>query len=221
MALQCPFCPYTEFDSYAIIKHVECCHPETGKSPFVVSQDEEMSRSDVGYHEKLALTFSERPSQGEEYFECDCGEVVLLLDINSHIALHEFEETVVSENASSAILRRNKISPMDEVQVDLISTADDGTFPPKPASLKLPKQRSRGVHHKSHYGRHGVKDLVDVMMASKSSRSRAKKTIARDEKPRRLGVRLFPGQEFSGADTQSRNPSLAHMLTKIKCLVHF
>lgn len=192
MALQCPFCPYTEFDSYAVIKHVECCHPETGESPFVVSQDEELLRSDVGYNEKLAFNFSEHPSQDDEYFECDCGEVVLLLDINSHFALHEFEEAFVSENASSAILQRNEISSMDDAQLDLISPADDGTFPLKPASLKVSKQRSRGAHHKSHYGHHGVKDFVDVMMASKSSRSRAQKTIARDDKPRRLGVRRFP-----------------------------
>lgn len=194
MALQCPFCPYTEFDSYEIIKHVECCHPETGESPFVASQDEELSRSDVGYNEKLA-TFSEHPSQDEEYFECDCGEVVLLLDINSHLALHEFEEAFLSENASSTILQRNKISPMDDAPVDLISPADDGTFPLKPASLKVPKQRSRGVHRKSHHGQHGVKEFVDVMMISKSSRSRAKKTISTDDKPRRLGVRRFPKQE--------------------------
>lgn len=198
MALQCPFCPYTEFDSYAVIQHVECCHPETGDSPFIVRQDEEMSRSDVGYNEKLALTFSENSSQDEEYFECDCGEVVRLFDINSHIALHEFEETVVSENASSAILRRNKMTSMDDAQADLISPADDGTFPSKPTSMKLHKQRSRGKHHKSHYRHHGVKDLVDVMLASKSSRSRPKKTIVKDDKPRRLGVRRFPEQEFSG-----------------------
>lgn len=194
MALQCPFCPYTEFDSYAVIRHVECCHPENGESPFVVRQDEEMSRSDVGYNGTPAFNISENPSQDEEYFECDCGEVVRLFDVNSHIALHEFEETVVSENVSSVIVRRNKISSTDDAQVDLISRADDGTFPSKPASLKLHKQRSRGLHHKSHYGHHGIKDLVGVMLASKSSRSQPKKTISRDDKPRRLGVRRFPEQ---------------------------
>lgn len=190
MALQCPFCPFTEFDSYTVIEHVECCHPETGESPFVVRHDEETLRSDAMYNEMLALTFSENPSQDEEYFECDCGEVVRLLDINSHMALHEFEEIVVSEDTSTAILRRNEISSMDDVQVNLISSADDGTFPLKPASSKLHKRRSRGVNNKS--GHHGAKDLVDVMFASKSSRSRPKKTIARDDKPRRLGVRRFP-----------------------------
>lgn len=198
MELQCPFCPYAEFDSYAIIEHVECCHPETGESPFVVRHDEEMSRSDATYNEKLALTFSENPSQDEEYFECDCGELVRLLDINSHMALHEFEETVVSEDTSTAILRRDTMPSMDDVQVDLISPADDETFPPKPASSKLHKRRSRGVNHKSHHGHHGAKDLVDVMFALKLSRSRSKTTIARDDKPRRLGVRRFPEREFSG-----------------------
>lgn len=198
MALQCPFCLFAEFDSYAVIEHVECCHPETGESPFVVRHDEEMSRSDALRNEMLALTFSKNPLQDEEYFECDCGEVVRLIDINSHMALHGFEETVVSEDTSAAILRRNKLSSVDDLQVDSISPADDVTFPPKPASSKLHKRRSHGVTHKSHHGHHGPKNLVDVMFASKSSRSRPKKTIARDDKPRRLGVRCFPEQEFSG-----------------------
>lgn len=198
MALRCPFCPYAEFDSYAILEHVECCHPETGESPFVVRHDEEMSRSDAMYNEKLALTFSENPSQDEEYFECDCGELVRLLDINSHMALHEFEETVVSEDTSTAILRRNKMSSMNDVQVDLIPPANDDTFPPKPASSKLHKRRSLGVNHKSHHGHIGAKDLVDVMFSLKLSRSRPKKTLARVDKPRRLGVCRFLEREFSG-----------------------
>ncbi len=198
MALQCPFCPFAEFDSYAVIEHVECCHPETGESPFVIRHDEEMSRSDAMYNEMLTLTLSENPSQDEEYFECDCGEVIRLLDINSHMALHEFEETVVTEDPSTATLRRNKLPSVDDLQVALISPVDNSTFPPKPASSKLHKRRSRGVNHKNHHGHHGAKDLVDVIFASKSSRSRPKKTIARDDKPRRLGVRRFPEQEFSG-----------------------
>lgn len=199
MALQCPFCPYTEFDSYAVIKHVECSHPETGESPFVVRQDEELSKSDLGGNEKLALDFTDNASQDEEYFECECGEVVRLSDINGHISFHEFEETTVSENASSAILGRIKISPSkDEALVDLISPADDGTFHSNTSSIKLLKLQSRGMHHKSPYGHHGVKELLDVMLASKSSRFRPKRSKARDNKPRRLGVRWFPKQEFTG-----------------------
>lgn len=198
MAMQCPFCPFADFESYAVIEHVECCHPETGESPFVVRQDEVMSRSDAMYNEMLTRTLSENPSQDEEYFECDCGEVIRLLDINSHMALHEFEETVVTEDPSTAILRRNKLPSVDDLQVALISPADNSTFPTKPASSKSQKRRSRGVNHKSHHGQHGARDLVDVIFTSKSSRSRPKKTIARDDKPRRLGVRHFPEQEFSG-----------------------
>lgn len=199
MALQCPFCSYTDFDSYAVIEHVECCHPETGESPFVARHDEEFSRSDVGDNEKLVLAFSENPSQDEEYFECDCGEVVRLLDVNSHIALHEFEEIVVSEDAPSAMMRRKKMSSMDDALVDLTSPADNGTFPSNPARSKLHTQWSRGANHKSHNGHYKVKDLMDVILVSKSSRNRPKKTIARHEKPQRLGVRLFPDQVLSGS----------------------
>lgn len=198
MALQCPFCPFAEFDSYAVIEHVECCHPETGESPFVVRHDEEMSRSDTMYNEMLTLTSSENPSQDEEYFECDCGEVIQLSDINSHMALHEFEETGVTEDPSTAILRRQILLSEDDLPDALISPADNSTLPPKSASSKSHKRRSRGVNHKSHNGHHGAKDLVDVIFTSKSSRSRPKKAIARDDKPRRLGVRRFPEQEFLG-----------------------
>lgn len=197
MAMQCPFCPFADFESYAVIEHVECCHPETGESPFVVRQDEVLSRSDTVYNEMLTRTLSENPSQDEEYFECDCGEVIRLLDINSHMALHEFEETAGTEDPSTAILRRDKLPSVDDLQVALISPADNTTFPPKPASSKSQKRGSRGVNHRSHHGQHGARDLVDVIFAPKSSRSRPKKTTARDDKPRRLGVRYFPEQEFS------------------------
>ncbi len=188
MALECPFCPFTDEDSYSIIEHVECCHPENGESPFVVKPEEEISRPEGGNDEEA--TWSGVPSQDEDYFECHCGEVVILSEVDSHMALHESEETAVGEALSAAILRPSKNAVLNEGDLTIAPMPDCATFSGNPPSTKLhSKQRSRAENHKGHHGHHGVKDLVGLMLGSKSSGSRPKTSKARHKNTRRLGVR--------------------------------
>lgn len=187
MESECPFCPFTNYDSYSVMEHVECCHPENGVSPFNVQHDERMSRL-AGGHDEETTSASDAPSQDDDYFQCDCGEVVMLPEINSHMALHESEETTVDEAAPAAILNRGR-SALNNENLARASMADISTCPSKPSSSKSHvKHRSRVSKENSH---HGVKDFVGVLLGSNSSPSRPKSARAKYRAPRRLGVRSF------------------------------
>lgn len=170
------------------MEHVECCHPENGVSPFNVQEDEGISRL-AGGHDEEAAGASDAPSHEDDYFQCDCGEVVMLPDINSHMALHESEETTVDEAAPAAILNHGRSTLIDE-SLARASMAEIGTYPSKPSSSKSHvKHRTRVSKESSH---HGVKDFVGVLLGSNSSPSRPKAAKAKYRAPRRLGVRSFP-----------------------------
>lgn len=187
MESECPFCPFNSYDSYSVMEHVECCHPESGVSPFNVQEDEGMSRL-AGGHDEEAASVSDAPSQEDDYFQCDCGEVVMLSEINSHMALHESEETTVDEAAPAAIFNHGR-SALNNDSLARVSMADIGTYPSKHSSSKSHvRHRSRTSKDNSH---HGVKDFVGVLLGSNSSPSRQKVARAKSRAPRRLGVRRF------------------------------
>ncbi|MCJ1260216.1 hypothetical protein MMC22_000075 [Lobaria immixta] len=164
------------------MEHVECCHPENGVSPFNVREDEGISRL-AGGHDEEAAGVSDAPSQGDDYFQCDCGEVVMLPEFNSHMALHESEETTVDEAAPAAILDHGR--SLKKENLARASMADIGTYPSKSSSSKSHvKHRSRASKDNSH---HGVKDFVGVLLGSNSSPSRPKAVRAKHKAPRRLG----------------------------------
>lgn len=185
MESECPFCPFTNHDSYSVMEHVECRHPENGVSPFNVQEDEGMSRL-VGRHNEEVAGASDALSQEDDYFQCDCGEVVMLPEFNSHMALHESEETTVDEAAPAAILSHGR-SVLSNENLTRVSMADIGTYPSKPSSSKSHvKHRSRVSKENGH---HGVRDFMGVLLGSNSSPSRPKAGKARYRAPRRLGVR--------------------------------
>ena len=185
MESECPFCPFTNYDSYSVMEHVECCHPENGISPFNIQEHEGLSRL-AGGRDEEAPGSSDAPSQEDDYFRCECGEVVILSEINSHMALHESEETTVDEAAPAAIPSHGR-STLNNDNPARASMADIGTYSSKPSSSKSHvKHRSRASKDNSH---HGVKDIVGVLLRSSSSPSRPKAARAKYRAPRRLGVR--------------------------------
>ena len=59
--LLCPFCDFTDKDSYFLLQHVELIHPENGESPFIVREDDRPSRAYHGEDEETAQGDEERP----------------------------------------------------------------------------------------------------------------------------------------------------------------
>ncbi|KAI9837588.1 MAG: hypothetical protein M1819_007239 [Sarea resinae] len=157
--LTCPFegCDFADDDSYIILLHVETLHPESGVSPFAVT--------DQGLGEQRAAESEEwngyqSPDLAHEdenggYVDCphsECGEPVLLDELQSHMDLHmavkltfrDDEDTRPSQSSmgSSANLKESsEHSPM-AFSMGLpkaLRNIDDG----QEISPKLRKRRHR------------------------------------------------------------------------------
>jgi zinc finger-containing ubiquitin peptidase 1 len=82
-SFSCPMCDFTHADSYFLMLHVEEAHTED--SPFIVRDATSSSCADP---------HSEREAQHEgtdEYVTCpeeNCGEEVMLPELNEHLDLH-------------------------------------------------------------------------------------------------------------------------------------
>ncbi|KAI9841923.1 MAG: hypothetical protein M1837_000309 [Sclerophora amabilis] len=109
-ALSCPFCEFTDHESYIMMLHVETLHSE-GDSPFVVTESQEQEQlgfnqvaaSNVGINEPS--TQASLPVDSEEYVTCpesDCGEAILLAEIDTHIELHQAEKEVTEDSVTIA-----------------------------------------------------------------------------------------------------------------------
>ena len=104
----CPFCPFSDADSYFVVQHVELCHSETGHSPFVVKDDD-------GTPDTLG-TFAQDEAgvtgatSDDEYIDCECGECVLLAEFDSHVEMHIAEGAVASEEGGQSALGSTAVS---------------------------------------------------------------------------------------------------------------
>ncbi|KAI9677566.1 MAG: hypothetical protein M1817_006520 [Caeruleum heppii] len=99
-ALSCPFCPFTDHDTYILLLHVETLHAE-GESPFVVREGSGEAASVSGVSRPLSFTAAASPrAPSEAFVECpehDCGEAILLTDLDTHLDMHLAENLSVAE----------------------------------------------------------------------------------------------------------------------------
>lgn len=90
--LTCPFCSFTDMDDYILTLHVEELHTED--SPFVVKGRPYLAppastREHLGGCTSVSSSFQHEPL--EEYCLCpeeECGEEILLTELNEHLDLH-------------------------------------------------------------------------------------------------------------------------------------
>lgn len=187
MESECPFCPYSDSDCRYVVEHVEICHPEFGDSPFIVKSEEQtplpIVEQDEGPGQALDV-----PS-AEEYVECECGEMVMLSEFTSHIALHDMEETT-ADLSTPDILRPSTSPHPAGTDLSLNSTLEASSHVYEPSNNgSSSKHRSRAGHHKNH---HGVQNFMGALLGSSSSHSRSKVPKTRQKAPRRLGVGIIP-----------------------------
>lgn len=112
-SFSCPFCDFSDRDSYFLLQHVELIHPENGESPFIAAGPEEdedrPSSSRQGNNKKevavqhkqtppASASFKESPAT---YIECpyNCGELVASAELNSHTDFHLAENMAFEEQA--------------------------------------------------------------------------------------------------------------------------
>ena len=186
MEVDCPFCPFKDYDHRYVIQHVECCHPEFGDSPFMVTT-EDGKPLPVAENKIDFMDPSTAPSE-EEYVECECGEVVMLPEFTSHIALHDMEETT-ADLAAPTILHATNSLDLNNGHFNLNTESDNGPYKGDDSSPRTVVRRdSRAGHHKTH---HTVQDFMSVLLGSSSLHSRTRVTKTRRNVPRRLGVSIL------------------------------
>ncbi len=115
-AFSCPFCDFSNPDSYFLLQHVELDHPENGESPFIATEHddnkekEEESRSSSRnqgnnemegalQHGQTTPSTASSMNSPATYIECpySCGELVASAEITSHTDFHLAENMAFEE----------------------------------------------------------------------------------------------------------------------------
>lgn len=110
-SLACPFCDFTDEDSYFLLQHVELIHPENGESPFIATgHDEDEGRSSSSnqesngkevalQHKQMPVSSTASPESPSTYIECpySCGELVASTELTSHTDFHLAENMAFEE----------------------------------------------------------------------------------------------------------------------------
>lgn len=137
-ALSCPFCSFTDSDAYFLTQHVELCHPENGRSPFIAEQEEGA--------ESLATE-----TNAGEYLNCPrgCGESILAADLPSHLNLHAAEDIALEDEET-------EVEQFEDTPVEFQRESSRGMehFDEQP-SIHMHKGRSRVRHRHEDSGRNG------------------------------------------------------------------
>ncbi|WEW56289.1 hypothetical protein PRK78_001732 [Emydomyces testavorans] len=151
----CPFCEFTDSDTYFLTQHVELCHPENGYSPFIAvgddQSDDQTSRIKETHYPSLKdITPSKSPSSTElsidttSYTECPlgCGEAIIVTELSSHLDLHAAEGLALDEVAQSSKKRVDLNDDRSSDPDDAYSEVDD-LVPAKLAKTLRDRDRPR------------------------------------------------------------------------------
>lgn len=188
--LDCPFCGFTNHDHLFLLQHVETIHPEGGRpSPFAVR--EEFTHQ----YEPPAADMEGASESSSAYIECQCGEFLLLRELQSHLEMHYaegmgFDETSTAPADTAALESTLYPGKVSNAQLEFPSTSppyvpESGPSQPFPARPVVERPH-RGTSRNSGSA---VRDLIDVLRHSTSPPSRKPSQAARNKVPRRLGVR--------------------------------
>jgi hypothetical protein len=190
--LPCPFCDFTDKDSYFLMQHVELIHPENGESPFIVRDDDRPSRAYDGEDEESAQQEDQRPlsrnSKENEYVECpyDCGELVLSTELSSHKDFHVAEGMALAEAGLPSEVQLST-SPSNDVQA--VKDISNHFTTDIPKSLRNLDQRSPSTPPRNYIKKRSpLKDLLLGSPGSPRRRGPVKSEAITDGRTRRLGV---------------------------------
>jgi hypothetical protein len=219
--LLCPFCDFTDKDSYFLMQHVELIHPENGESPFIVTDDGRPSRAYHSEDEETAQQDDQRPlsrnSKDNEYVECpyDCGELVPSAELSSHKDFHVAEGMALTEAGLPSGAQLTGLCN-DTQAVRNISNHFTTDIP---KSLRNLDQRGPSTPPRNYTKKRSpLKDLLLGSPSSPRRRGPVKSEAVTDGGTRRLGVSRAPLSQTSvRTDTRSREQNWVLMHTKSRC----
>lgn len=208
----CPFCEFTDSDTYVLMLHVETLHSE-GESPFRVREDELSSTLDITgdmnhFSSPHGILEPDRNDGGEDenYVICPeefCGEAVLLTELDPHIDMHVAEKATVDElpgvdsQQSRRSSHRSRKSKSLNGSESSFSTAPENLHS-GPVSVEQGQQRltKRRPSHSESDGR----GWRSFLIGSNPPRDTTSSARTRSGGPRRLGVCLLPKRREPGIE---------------------
>ena len=236
-ACTCPFCPFSDHDSYFLMQHVELCHPENGESPFIATQAKVVPRPFPEDGSGSASTTDVPSEDDEEYVECPhrCGEAVTVTELPNHMELHQDEGMAFDEaephQRDGAIYLHGGKAPLPGLQnqfsVDLPDALRNCTAKPAPGTTL--ERRPRHIKHKEYRGGSSWKDFLwgtsSTSTSSSSSKPRSKTAKAKHATVKRLGVcaklHIFRRRREPKVLIVNRKTNWGLMPTKNRCRYGF
>jgi hypothetical protein len=199
--LECPMCDFTVLptDDYILQLHFEQAH--TTDSPFVIHDDPEplpssFSPEASSSHKHVrGATSSDEEDDTVICPEPDCGEVVLLIDLNDHLDYHAAESLSFDEitgqyhsHHSSSNMQRSSAAGKSSRCASTTSYAhsESGTTSSHAHKKKTPHRNRRGTDSSE-------KSTLSRSIASFNPFAKPEKSAKPPSKSARLGVRMpFP-----------------------------
>jgi zinc finger-containing ubiquitin peptidase 1 len=135
-SFSCPFCNFSDQDSYFLLQHVELIHPENGESPFIAteaienegrssSSSHQINEEEAAHQQKQTLPSSSSSADSPAtYIECpyNCGELVASAELTSHTDFHLAENMAFEEETLVGSLQFSTGACNDKQAVKDITT---------------------------------------------------------------------------------------------------
>lgn len=185
----CPFCEFTDSDTYFLTQHVELCHPENGESPFIAKDFGDGSNDHLD-QEATSGSGTNTPSQDatdSSYVQCPhgCGESVTAAELPVHIDFHVAEGMALEETGLST----QDAAPTDDLnESDEVENIEGCFSTDLPRSLR---NRDQIGLSSSSQGKRSARSLMDFLLGAPNLLQAKKKmssTSSNDGWTRRLGV---------------------------------
>lgn len=190
--LLCPFCEFSDHDSYFLLQHVELCHPENGVSPFLVKDEVvpphvQMDESDTG----CPTDSLSNDDTNEAYTICPrrCGETVTIAELPNHMEMHFAEGMAFDgDGLTHADDDENDFQDQDDKTSEFrLETHFDTSLPKPLRNCEAPPQSQIKTHRYSQNKR-DLPDWRKLLLGSSGSKSKHRSAKAKHATVRRLGA---------------------------------
>jgi hypothetical protein len=208
--LECPMCDFTVLptDDYILQLHFEQVH--TTDSPFIIHDDPEPLPSSFSPEASSSRKHMRDAASSDEEDdtvicpEPDCGEVVLLIDLNDHLDYHTAESLSFDEitgqyhsHHSSSKMQHSSAVGKSSRSASTTSYAHSESGTTSPHAQKGNDAYAHKAKKTTHRNRRGTdsseKSTLSRSIASFNPFAKSEKSVKPPSKSARLGVRMpFP-----------------------------
>ena len=195
--LLCPFCDFSDHDSYFLLQHVELCHPENGVSPFLVKDEgapppTPIDEVNIGCStDSLSIDDTNTDDENEAYMTCPrrCGETVTMAEMPNHMDMHFAERMACDGNGvTSADDEEDDFPLRDDRTLDRQLEARFDTSLPDPLRNYDPPPRGQTQTYRNGQNKLELPDWRKLLLGSSGSKSRHRSGNLKHDAVRRLGA---------------------------------